>query len=66
MHFHTSNIHLPTRKNQTLCKSTEDIIKGKDSMSYFRILKHDGIILVTFSRDLIKSYDPLIHGVRFR
>jgi len=32
MHFHTSNIHLPTRKNQTSFKSTKDIIKGKDSI----------------------------------
>jgi len=55
-----------TKKKQTSCKSIEDIIKGKDSTSYFRILKHDSIILVTFSRDLIKSYDPLMHGVRFR
>jgi len=66
MHFHASSIHLPTSKNQTSYKSTKDIIKGKDSMSYFRILKHDGIILVTFSIDLIKSYDPLMHGLKFR
>jgi len=59
MHFHASNIPLPTRKNQTSCKST-NIIKGKDSMSYFRILKHGGIILVTLSRDLFKIYDPLV------
>jgi len=64
MHFHASNIHLPIRKNQTSCKST-DIIKEKDSM-YFRILKHDGIILLTLSRDLMKVHDLLLHGLRFR
>jgi len=39
MHFHASNIHLPTRKNQTSCKSTKDIIKGKYSMLYFSHFK---------------------------
>jgi len=66
MHCHASNIHLSTRKNQTSCKSTEDIIKEKDSMLYLRILQHDGIILVTLSRYLMKINDPLMHGLRFR
>ena len=56
MHCHASNIHLLTNKNQTSCKS----------MSYLCILQHDGIILVTLSRDLMKINDPLMHGLKFR
>ena len=43
MHCHASNIHLATKKNQTSCKSTEDIIRERRRLNVESLKRKDSM-----------------------